>query len=153
MSEMLLECPLTPSMTPFKKHSRDNIKVMVRVRPLNEREKTEELVHKCITMDEQEPDTVILECRPEPKKYKFDWIGNEGTTQEQVYIAAGHPLVDFCLQGYNCTIFAYGQVTPSPANDSPSNSSLSFLVSLSLDWSWKNPHDVWRGTREAELKS
>lgn len=109
MSEMLLETPL---LTPNKQNSsRDNIQVMVRVRPFNEREKKEDLVNRCVRMDESEPDSIVLECRPEPKKFKFDWVGCEETTQEQVFMAAGHSLVDFCLQGYNCTIFAYGQVS------------------------------------------
>ncbi len=36
-------------------------------------------------------------------------MANESTTQEEVWISVGKPVVDTCIAGYNGTIFAYGQ--------------------------------------------
>lgn len=32
-----------------------------------------------------------------------------GPLQERVYHDCVHPLIEACLEGYNCTVFAYGQ--------------------------------------------
>ena len=41
--------------------------------------------------------------------YKFDHCFNTGATQEQVYEATVRPAVRAVLDGYNATVFAYGQ--------------------------------------------
>lgn len=39
----------------------------------------------------------------------FDNVFNEGTNQETVYEVMVKPLVNYVKDGYNCTIFTYGQ--------------------------------------------
>jgi kinesin family protein 11 len=43
------------------------------------------------------------------RTYHFDKIFAPDTTQERLYDSAISPIVDEVLQGFNCTIFAYGQ--------------------------------------------
>lgn len=41
--------------------------------------------------------------------FTFDTVFDEEADQETVYQAMVKPLVDRVKQGYNCTVFAYGQ--------------------------------------------
>lgn len=86
----------------------DNIQVMVRIRPLNPRELAEE-AKSCLILDSSDTNTVVLDAKPEPKIFNFDWIGGEETTQENIFDTVGKPMIEACLEGYNCCIFAYGQ--------------------------------------------
>lgn len=43
------------------------------------------------------------------RKYHFDRVYGPETTQEMLYETAVAPMVDEVLQGFNCTVFAYGQ--------------------------------------------
>ena len=83
----------------------DNIQVMVRVRPLNSRESAEET---CLGVDQQS-NKIVLDAKPEQKVFIFDWVGGESTKQEEIFDVIGKPMVQTCLEGYNCCIFAYGQ--------------------------------------------
>jgi kinesin family protein 11 len=43
------------------------------------------------------------------RKYHFDRVYDPDTSQERLYETAVAPMVDEVLQGFNCTVFAYGQ--------------------------------------------
>lgn len=86
----------------------DNIQVVVRVRPFNEREK-KNLERKCIEVSQAFPNSVIVDAKPEQKRFNFDWVAGEECTQTELYKRTGEPVASSCLEGYNCTIFAYGQ--------------------------------------------
>ena len=45
------------------------------------------------------------------KSFNFDQIFNSETTQENFFQGAAKPIVQDILQGYNGTIFAYGQTS------------------------------------------
>ena len=57
---------------------KDNIQVMVRVRPLNSREINEGAV-SCIILDDDNPYQIILDCKPDSKTFVFDFIGGRNT--------------------------------------------------------------------------
>uniref|UniRef100_A0AAX7SD32 Kinesin-like protein n=1 Tax=Astatotilapia calliptera TaxID=8154 RepID=A0AAX7SD32_ASTCA len=80
------------------------IKVMCRFRPLNSSEVTrgDKYIPKF-----QGEDTVIIGGKP----YMFDRVFQSNTTQEQVYNACAQKIVKDVLEGYNGTIFAYGQTS------------------------------------------
>ncbi|CAJ0939165.1 unnamed protein product [Ranitomeya imitator] len=94
-----------------KPESCDNVKVVVRCRPLNEREKAmgnrmavrvDEMrgtiaVHKVDSMNEP------------PKTFTFDTVFGPDSKQLDVYNLTARPIIDSVLEGYNGTIFAYGQ--------------------------------------------
>ncbi|XP_017338589.1 kinesin-1 heavy chain isoform X2 [Ictalurus punctatus] len=80
------------------------IKVMCRFRPLNnsEVERGDKYIPKF-----QGEDNVVIGGKP----YMFDRVFQSNTTQEQVYNACAQKIVKDVLEGYNGTIFAYGQTS------------------------------------------
>lgn len=44
-----------------------------------------------------------------PRKYTFDFVFGPDSLQQDIFALAAKPLVDAALDGYNATIFAYGQ--------------------------------------------
>jgi len=86
----------------------DNIQVIIRVRPFSEGERREDS-KSCVLTDPSRPNCIILDAKPEQKFFNFDWVGNERTTQQDIFEAIGKSMVQTCLEGYNCCIFAYGQ--------------------------------------------
>ncbi|XP_063778148.1 kinesin-1 heavy chain [Pseudophryne corroboree] len=81
-----------------------SIKVMCRIRPLNDSEvvRGDKYVAKF-----QGEDTVIITSKP----YAFDRVFQSSASQEQVYNACAKAIVKDVLEGYNGTIFAYGQTS------------------------------------------
>ncbi|XP_056336681.1 kinesin-like protein KIF13B isoform X2 [Danio aesculapii] len=100
-----------------------NVKVAVRVRPMNRRER--DLKTKCVV--EMEGNQTILypasgnlgkgDSRAKPKCFAYDycfWSMDEAETgkfagQDVVFQCLGESLLDSAFQGYNACIFAYGQ--------------------------------------------
>ncbi|XP_057601242.1 kinesin heavy chain isoform X1 [Hippopotamus amphibius kiboko] len=82
-----------------------SIKVMCRFRPLNEAEilRGDKFIPKF-----KGDETVVIGVR---KPYVFDRVLPPSTTQEQVYNACAKQIVKDVLEGYNGTIFAYGQTS------------------------------------------
>ncbi|XP_075443841.1 kinesin-1 heavy chain [Ascaphus truei] len=81
-----------------------SIKVMCRFRPLNDSEvvRGDKYVAKF-----QGEETVIVASKP----YAYDRVFGSNTSQEQVYNACARAIVKDVLEGYNGTIFAYGQTS------------------------------------------
>ncbi|KAM7401733.1 hypothetical protein PAMP_017027 [Pampus punctatissimus] len=89
----------------------ESVKVVVRCRPLNDREKGlgSKMVlcmdlHRCQCFIEK-PGTVD----EPPKQFTFDGTYFIDHTTEQMYNEIAYPLVEGVTEGYNGTIFAYGQ--------------------------------------------
>ncbi|XP_013372959.1 PREDICTED: kinesin heavy chain isoform 5C [Chinchilla lanigera] len=82
-----------------------SIKVMCRFRPLNEAEilRGDRFIPKF-----KGDETVVI---GQGKPYVFDRVLPPNTTQEQVYNACAKQIVKDVLEGYNGTIFAYGQTS------------------------------------------
>lgn len=95
-----------------------NVQVAVRCRPLNDRERSsgERSVLLCAE-DRREVVCSALGGQRKggassinPKKtYTYDHVFGQDATQADVYEGIVEPIVDEVLQGYNCTVFAYGQ--------------------------------------------
>uniref|UniRef100_A0AAY4A5C8 Kinesin-like protein n=1 Tax=Denticeps clupeoides TaxID=299321 RepID=A0AAY4A5C8_9TELE len=80
------------------------IRVMCRFRPLNSSEvmRGDQYIPKF-----QGEDSVIIGGKP----YAFDRVFQSNTSQEQVYNDCAQKIVKDVLEGYNGTIFAYGQTS------------------------------------------
>uniref|UniRef100_A0A672GCR1 Kinesin-like protein n=1 Tax=Salarias fasciatus TaxID=181472 RepID=A0A672GCR1_SALFA len=100
-----------PSNKPDKPEVSDNVKVVVRCRPLNQKEKT--MGHKqAVVVDEIRGTITVnkLETPQEPPKtFTFDTVFGPDSKQLDVYNLTARPIIDSVLEGYNGTIFAYGQ--------------------------------------------
>ncbi|TNJ29181.1 Kinesin-2 [Giardia muris] len=92
----------------------DNVRVLVRMRPFNEREKTEG-AREIVEMDKTRC-TVTLHKPPgltsegvSKRSFTFDAVYPPTSTQTEVFDESVREMIDGCLEGYNATVFAYGQ--------------------------------------------
>lgn len=91
----------------------ENIKVVVRCRPINKKEQDK----NCKVIVEMDLDSNTVTVSPpenasadhQVKSFSFDHVFHTQATQESVYNAVARPIVQNVLEGYNGTIFAYGQ--------------------------------------------
>ncbi|CAJ1333965.1 unnamed protein product [Effrenium voratum] len=84
----------------------DNIRVFVRVRPLNAREESAHLRDSiCVDTD---TGAVHLLGEP-PRSFAFDGVLGVSASQEDVFQLFGTSVAEACLSGYNGSIYAYGQ--------------------------------------------
>ena len=82
------------------------VKVAIRVRPMNKHEK-EQNSTICVDVDTQ--NNTVSVSKNDTKTFQFDYVYPMETTQRQIYDEVAFPIVDSIFQGYNGTIFAYGQ--------------------------------------------
>ncbi|KAG0710966.1 Kinesin heavy chain [Chionoecetes opilio] len=90
-----------------EKGNEDSIKVVARFRPLNDSE--ERAQSKFIVAFPQNKDDQLVSIGG--KVFQFDNILKPNVTQEKVYNTAAKDIVKDVLNGYNGTIFAYGQTS------------------------------------------
>ncbi|XP_040200565.1 kinesin-like protein KIF3A isoform X2 [Rana temporaria] len=94
-----------------KPESCDNVKVVVRCRPLNEREKVMGS-RMAVNVDEMRGTIAVHKVdsmNEPPKTFTFDTVFGIDSNQLDVYNLTARPIIDSVLEGYNGTIFAYGQ--------------------------------------------
>ncbi|XP_054289837.1 kinesin-like protein Klp98A [Macrosteles quadrilineatus] len=91
-----------------------SVKVAVRVRPFNQREK--DMNTKLIINMEGKKTRIMSKSPDQFKDFTFDhsyWSFDEGdphfASQEQVFRDLGKDVVDAAFEGYNACVFAYGQ--------------------------------------------
>lgn len=88
-----------------------NVQVAVRCRPVNaeERKSGQPSVVTC----DSENKNIKISYGPTGKKqiknFTFDKVFGMYSRQEEVFDSMVRPIVEECLEGFNCTIFAYGQ--------------------------------------------
>lgn len=80
------------------------MQVAVRCRPLTDREKAANRGAVVQCMPNSNEVTVLKR-----KTYAFDKVYGQYSTQKDVFRTTIKPVVDEALEGYNCTVFAYGQ--------------------------------------------
>ncbi|XP_016524465.1 kinesin-like protein KIF17 isoform X1 [Poecilia formosa] len=89
----------------------ESVKVVVRCRPLDDREKT--LGCKMVlSMDVHRCQCFIVKpgaVEEPPKQFTFDGTYYINQTTEQLYNEIAYPLIEGVTEGYNGTVFAYGQ--------------------------------------------
>ena len=88
-------------------NSSEAIKVAFRLRPLNEREK--QAGRKVCCAAHEDEGVIVLESKEYSKQFTFDAVFSETSTQRRIYDVAAAPVVESVLDGYNGTVFAYGQ--------------------------------------------
>ncbi|XP_008102936.1 kinesin-like protein KIF3A isoform X2 [Anolis carolinensis] len=103
--------PINKSEKSDKTENSDNVKVVVRCRPFNEREKT--MCYKMsVNVDEMRGTITVHKTdssNEPPKTFTFDTVFGPESKQLDVYNLTARPIIDSVLEGYNGTIFAYGQ--------------------------------------------
>lgn len=88
------------------------VKVVVRCRPLNSKELADGR-DRIVNIDAKSGQIVIRNPAAQgaepPKLFTFDKTFDEAFTQRQIFEQTAQPIIDSVLEGYNGTIFAYGQ--------------------------------------------
>ena len=91
--------------------SSENIKCVVRCRPLNSKEK--DLGITCISII---PDSKVVSVDNKNDKnqlnkgqFAMNKVFDENISQEEIFKQIGEPILESFIGGYNCTIFCYGQ--------------------------------------------
>ncbi|XP_060843483.1 osmotic avoidance abnormal protein 3 isoform X2 [Rhopalosiphum padi] len=89
----------------------ENVKVIARCRPMNARERA--LNSKNVVFIDSEKCTCSIvnptDGSAPPKTFTFDGVYGPDSNTEQIYNDIAYPFVEGILEGYNCTVFAYGQ--------------------------------------------
>ncbi|KAL8204887.1 hypothetical protein R6Q57_010510 [Mikania cordata] len=88
-----------------------NIQVLLRCRPLSDEEQKCN-VPKVITCNEHKREVSILQNvanKQVDKIFTFDKVFGPKAQQRSIYDQAIYPIVNDVLEGFNCTVFAYGQ--------------------------------------------
>ncbi|MCI4387497.1 hypothetical protein PGIGA_G00074850 [Pangasianodon gigas] len=93
--------------------SSESVKVVVRCRPMNEKEHAANF-ERVVSMDVKLGQIVVRNPRSgstheHPKVFTFDSVYDWNSKQVDLYDETFRPLVDSVLLGFNGTIFAYGQ--------------------------------------------
>ena len=86
-----------------KSKSDQSISVIIRIKGNT----TEELKEKSSLLKVTNNNSIIIDSKK--KEFFYDYVGNEYTTQKDIFEQCGKKICDYSLEGYNGTIFAYGQ--------------------------------------------
>ncbi|CAB1432872.1 unnamed protein product [Pleuronectes platessa] len=96
-----------------KTKSSESVKVVVRCRPLNRKEESHGPAGGIVQMDLGLGQVILRNPRApvsEPQKtFTFDGVYDASSKQRDLYDESVRPLIDSVLEGFNGTIFAYGQ--------------------------------------------
>jgi kinesin family protein 11 len=83
--------------------------VSARCRPLNETEKNQRSYSVVDTPNSREITIKEKSASSLTKTFQFDRVFGIKSKQMDVYRSVVEPLIGQVMQGYNCTVFAYGQ--------------------------------------------
>ncbi|XP_072282251.1 kinesin-like protein KIF18B [Pyxicephalus adspersus] len=112
-------------MTAAAASEEGNVSVVVRVRPPNTREQegnqypaVQVVDHNILVFDPDEPETSNVfsglrshegtRRKGKDLKFIFDRVFGEQSRQQEVFEHTTKPIIDGVLNGYNCSVFAYG---------------------------------------------
>lgn len=92
--------------------SEESVKVVVRCRPLNSKE-TADGRTRVVDVDPKEGSIKVknpkADANEPPKVFTFDQVYDSNCSQMEIFDYTARPIVDSSIEGYNGTIFAYGQ--------------------------------------------
>ncbi|KAK4478585.1 hypothetical protein RD792_014071 [Penstemon davidsonii] len=98
----------------FNRHDKDkevNVQVLLRCRPLSDDEQRLN-VPKVITCNDNRREVTVLQSvgsKQVDRVFTFDKVFGPKAQQRSIYDQAISPIVTQVLDGFNCTVFAYGQ--------------------------------------------
>eukprot|EP00164_Ancoracysta_twista_P001307 GFYU01001710.1.p1 GENE.GFYU01001710.1~~GFYU01001710.1.p1 ORF type:complete len:837 (-),score=324.28 GFYU01001710.1:210-2720(-) len=94
------------------KRNDECVRVVVRCRPLSKKE-VEDNRNRVVDMDTGVGSISVrnpkADMKEPPKTFTFDSVYDWNSTQRQIYDETARPIVESVMEGYNGTIFAYGQ--------------------------------------------
>jgi hypothetical protein len=93
-------------MASKKDSSRENVRVVCRIRPQNQKESSVG-GFQCVRHTNE---TIEVTTEDGLYNFSFDQVFGPESTQASIFDHTAVPLIQDVLNGYNSTIFAYGQV-------------------------------------------
>jgi hypothetical protein len=118
-----------------------NVQVVCRVRPMNDKERYEGDA-TCVSLDGNGTTIDVLadNMGSARQTFSFDHVFGYDATQAEIYDFVGKSVVEGLFEGYNGTIFAYGQVRKT--GERAAWVTLVYPVSCtSTDRLWQDVHD------------
>ena len=97
-------------MGKFGKDKNESVKVAIRCRPLNKKEEDANHI-KVVNINKNRHEIIVQRpyAAEEAKQFTFDYTYGDDAEQEEIFEETASPIVANVLEGYNGTIFAYGQ--------------------------------------------
>ena len=92
----------------MSKSSRESVKVAVRLRPMSSKEKQQGFTN-IVDINQTQSSVYITNNHGEKVQFTYDFAFPQNCTQEEIYESTSAPIVSGVLDGFNGTIFAYGQ--------------------------------------------
>lgn len=86
----------------------ENLRVVVRVRPLKDDER-KRLEQEFVNVDIGTNQVIVKQPVGDPHVWAFDAVYNNSFSQTSIFDRECRPLVDQVMEGFNATVFAYGQ--------------------------------------------
>lgn len=68
--------------------------------------------HVCTLVAPGEPQVLL----GKDKAFTYDFVFDMDSEQQNIYQACVYKLIEGCFEGYNATVFAYGQVSETLSN-------------------------------------
>ncbi|THD29121.1 Kinesin-II 95 kDa subunit [Fasciola hepatica] len=95
-----------------KNERAESVKVVIRCRPMNDRE-VQDGYQKCVEIDKNRGTIEMHNPKGQPddapRRFTFDAVYGEDSNQRELYDETFRELINSVLEGFNGTIFAYGQ--------------------------------------------
>ena len=88
--------------------SSECVKVVVRCRPLSSQERADDR-QNVVTIDENRQSVTVIKSRGIFSEFTFDGVFGPSVNQADVYSKTARDIVEGVLEGFNGTVFAYGQ--------------------------------------------
>ncbi len=101
---------MQPVAVPPKKAQSESVKVCVRCRPMSQEEMNKG--HQVVVELTKRSGEIFVRrpyAEEAPKQFTFDSVFDWTSTQQEIYEETSAPIIANVLEGYNGTIFAYGQ--------------------------------------------
>lgn len=95
----------------MKASNTNGVQVVVRLRPLNAKEKKEGTL-PVVTCNSDRREVAVIKGvgnRAARSAFRFDGVFSLFTTQEEIFDQTLRPMIDDVMRGYESTVFAYGQ--------------------------------------------
>ena len=97
-----------PANLPPSPTNASSVQVVVRLRPLNEKEKKHGTL-PVISASTNDKTVTVINKQQTHLKYKFDNVFTAFSTQQDIFEVTLQPVLVDVLNGYESTVFAYGQ--------------------------------------------
>jgi len=92
-----------------KSKASECVRVVIRCRPMSDKEQRDGREPVVRMVYDKGEVIVAKESEPAPKVFTFDCVYDMNSKQEDIFAETAYPIIENVMEGYNGTIFAYGQ--------------------------------------------